>query len=68
VGLITWEVPSHAFSSSAICELLAYLDSDNVTSYEDDIAILLWWHDDKLANILSGTIIRGTPKTPKLGW
>jgi hypothetical protein len=37
-----------ASSSSAICELSAYLDSDNVTSYEDDFDILLWWRDHKL--------------------
>jgi hypothetical protein len=37
-----------ASSSSAICELSAYLDSDNVTSYEDDFDILIWWRDHKL--------------------
>jgi hypothetical protein len=37
-----------ASSSSAICELSAYLNSDNVTSYEDDFDILLWWRDHKL--------------------
>jgi len=35
-------------STSAVCELSAYLDSDNVTSYEDDFDLLLWWHDHKL--------------------
>ena len=35
-------------STSAVCELLAYLDSDNVTSYEDDFDLLLWWCDHKL--------------------
>ncbi|XP_066341356.1 zinc finger BED domain-containing protein DAYSLEEPER-like [Miscanthus floridulus] len=27
---------------------IAYLDSDNVTSYEDDFDLLLWWRDHKL--------------------
>ncbi|XP_066392152.1 zinc finger BED domain-containing protein RICESLEEPER 2-like [Miscanthus floridulus] len=35
-------------STSTICELSAYLDSDNVTSYEDDFDLLLWWCDHKL--------------------
>ena len=35
-------------STSTVCELSAYLDSDNVTSYEDDFDLLLWWHDHKL--------------------
>jgi hypothetical protein len=29
-------------------KLSVYLDSDNVTSYEDDFDILLWCHDHKL--------------------
>ena len=33
---------------SAAFELLVYLDSDNVTSYEDDFDILLWCRDHKL--------------------
>jgi hypothetical protein len=36
-------------SASAIgCELTAYLDSDNVTAYEDDFDLLRWWRDHKL--------------------
>ena len=35
-------------STSAVSELSAYLDSDNVTSYEDDFDLLLWWRDHKL--------------------
>jgi hypothetical protein len=45
--------PSSAFAptssqsaSVAGCEL--YLDSDNVTAYEDDFGLLLWWRDHKL--------------------
>jgi hypothetical protein len=30
------------------CELTAYLDSDNVTAYEDDFDLLLCWRDHKL--------------------
>jgi hypothetical protein len=37
-----------ASSSSAICEVSTYLNSDNVTSYDDDFHILLWWRDHKL--------------------
>ncbi|XP_066333840.1 zinc finger BED domain-containing protein RICESLEEPER 2-like [Miscanthus floridulus] len=35
-------------STSVVSELSAYLDSDNVTSYEDDFDLLLWWRDHKL--------------------
>jgi len=35
-------------SPSAASKLSVYLDNDNVTSYEDDFDILLWWHDHKL--------------------
>ena len=39
--------PTSSSSTSAVSELSAYLDSDNVT-YEDDFDLLLWWHDQKL--------------------
>ena len=39
-------------STSAVCELSAYLDSNNVTSYEDDFDILFWWHDHKLTYLI----------------
>ncbi|XP_066361541.1 zinc finger BED domain-containing protein RICESLEEPER 2-like [Miscanthus floridulus] len=35
-------------TSAAACELSAYLDSDNVTAYEDDFDLFLWWRDHKL--------------------
>jgi hypothetical protein len=35
-------------AASVACELIAYLDSDNVTAYEDDFDLLLWWRDHKL--------------------
>ena len=47
-------LPLHLHLLSAICEFSAYLDSDNVTSYEDDFDLLLWWRDHKLTfSILS---------------
>jgi hypothetical protein len=39
---------SSQFAFAAGCELTAYLDSDNVTVYEDDFDLLLWWCDHKL--------------------
>ncbi|XP_066320504.1 zinc finger BED domain-containing protein RICESLEEPER 3-like [Miscanthus floridulus] len=41
-------LPATSSSSTAISELSAYLDSDNITSYEDDFDLLLWWRDHKL--------------------
>jgi hypothetical protein len=35
-------------ASFVACELSAYLDSDNVTAYEDDFDLLIWWRDHKL--------------------
>ncbi|XP_066316658.1 zinc finger BED domain-containing protein RICESLEEPER 2-like [Miscanthus floridulus] len=35
-------------AASVACELTTYLDSDNVTAYEDDFDLLLWWRDHKL--------------------
>ena len=35
-------------STSTASEFSVYLDSDNITSYEDDFDILLWWRDHKL--------------------
>jgi len=43
--------PSPTPTSSAAsvgCELTAYLDSENVTAYENDFDLLLWWRDHKL--------------------
>ena len=31
-----------------MCELIVYVDSDNVTAYEDDFDLLLWWCDHKV--------------------
>jgi hypothetical protein len=35
-------------ASAAGCELSDYLDSDNVTAYEEDFDLILWWRDHKL--------------------
>ena len=35
-------------ASTAGCELIAYLDSDNATAYKDDFNLLLRWRDHKL--------------------
>ena len=37
-----------SLSTSFVSELLVYLDSDNITSYEDGFDILLWWCELKL--------------------
>jgi hypothetical protein len=39
---------SSSVSASGRSNLSTYLDSDCVTSYEDDFDILLWWYDHKL--------------------
>ena len=47
-------LPAASSSSTAVSELSAYLDNDNVISYEDDFDLLLWWRDHKLTfSILS---------------
>ena len=43
---------------STVCELSAYLDSDNVTSYENDFDLLLWWRDHKLTFPILSIIAR----------
>ena len=49
VGPFPASAPTPSLSASAAaCELSAYLDSDNVTAYEDDFDLLLWWRDHKL--------------------
>jgi hypothetical protein len=53
-----------ASSSSAICELSDYLDSDNVTSYEDDFDILLWWRDHKLTYPVLSIMARDIMSVP----
>jgi hypothetical protein len=55
---------SSSSSTSAVCELSAYLDSDNVTSYEDDFDILLWWRDHKLTYPILSIIARDIMSVP----
>ena len=44
VGPSPASAPTPSLSASATaCELSAYLDSDNVTTYENDFDLLLWW-------------------------
>jgi hypothetical protein len=58
-------VSATSFSStSAICALLAYLDSDNITSYKDDFDILLWWHDHKLTYPILSIMARDIMSVP----
>jgi hypothetical protein len=40
--------PLSSSPSPSVSELSAYLDSDCVTSYDDEFDLLLWWSDHKL--------------------
>ena len=51
-------------SSGSVCELSAYLDSDNVTAYEDDFDILLWWRDHKLTFPILSIMARDIMSVP----
>ena len=48
VGPSPASAPTSSTSDSVMCELTVYVDSDNVTAYEDDFDLLLWWRDHKL--------------------
>ena len=54
-------------STSVVCELSAYLDSDNVTSYEDDFDILLWRCDHKLTYPIPSIMAKGIMSVPMGG-
>ena len=62
--------PSPAYAStlssfaSTASELSVYLDSDNVTAYEDDFDILLWWHDHKLTYPILSIMARDIMSVP----
>jgi hypothetical protein len=47
-----------------VCELSAYLDSDNVTAYEDDFDLLLWWRDHKLTYLILSIMARDVMSVP----
>jgi hypothetical protein len=51
-------------ASFVACELSAYLDSDNVTAYEDDFDLLIWWHDHKLTNSILSIMARDIMSIP----
>ena len=48
VGPFPASAPTSSTSGSVMCELTVYVDSDNVTAYEDDFDLLLWLRDHKL--------------------
>ena len=45
-------------SASTANELSVYMDSDNVTAYEDDFDLLLWWRDHKLTYTILSIMAR----------
>ena len=67
VGPSPASAPSPSLSTSAAaCELSAYLDSDNVTAYEDDFDLLLWWRDHKLTYQVLSIMARDIMSVPIL--
>ncbi|XP_066348537.1 uncharacterized protein [Miscanthus floridulus] len=65
VGPSPASAPSPSLSTSAAaCELSAYLDSDNVTAYEDDFDLLLWWRDHKLTYPVLSIMARDIMSVP----
>ena len=53
-----------SLSASTANELLIYLDSDNVTAYEDDFDLLLWWRDYKLTYPILSIMARDIMSVP----
>ncbi|XP_066344426.1 zinc finger BED domain-containing protein RICESLEEPER 1-like [Miscanthus floridulus] len=65
VGPSPASAPSPSLSTSAAaCELSTYLDSDNVTAYEDDFDLLLWWRDHKLTYPVLSIMARDIMSVP----
>ncbi|XP_066323573.1 zinc finger BED domain-containing protein RICESLEEPER 2-like [Miscanthus floridulus] len=65
VGPSPASAPSPSLSTyAAACELSAYLDSDNVTAYEDDFDLLLWWRDRKLTYPVLSIMARDIMSVP----
>jgi hypothetical protein len=61
--------PSHdcspsSSSPSAVSEVLAYLDTDCVISYEESFDILLWWRDHKLTYQILSIMARDIMSVP----
>jgi hypothetical protein len=49
---------------AGLCELIVYLDSDNVAAYEDDFDILNWWHEHKLTYPILSIMARDIMSIP----
>jgi hypothetical protein len=66
VGPFPSSDPTSSLSASAfaVCELSIYLDSDNVTDYDDDFDILLWWRDHKLTYPILSIMARDIMTVP----
>ena len=56
--------PTFSSSASTANELSVYLDSDNVTAYEDDFDLLLWWRDHKLTYPILSIMARDIMSVP----
>ena len=56
--------PTLSSSVSTVNELSVYLDSDNVTAYEDDFDLLLWWCDHKLTYLILSLMARDIMSGP----
>ena len=66
VGPFPASAPTLSTSSSIMCELSVYVDSDNVTTYEDDFDLLLWWHDHKLTYLFTSKFGKKNYRNSKL--
>jgi hypothetical protein len=55
------------YASTAACDLSAYLDSDNVTAYEDEFDLLFWWRDHKLTYPMLSIMVRNIMSVPVFG-
>ena len=47
-----------------VCELSAHLDSGNITAYDDDFDLLLWWCDHKLTFPILSIMARDIMSVP----
>jgi hypothetical protein len=53
-----------SFQSASVAGGELYLDSDNVTAYEDDFDLLLWWRDHKLTFHVISRMTRNIMSVP----
>ena len=56
--------PTLSSSASTASELSVCLDSDNVTAYENDFDLLLWWRDHKLTYPILSIMARDIMSVP----